>query len=396
LACRSEISNKADHALYRDIGSAACGPPAAPHAQEIFLSAFNNAWDTYAERGPQQQEETAFRIAWAAVKKQTSQAGRPVAAEELVRSALVSEASLEHQLRLVASCAAGGRAGIFGPDSVIWRIDREAVVFLGAGRALLLQLAHPWVAAAIAEHSRSLSDPIGRFHRTFNIVFTMVFGTTTRALAAARRLHRRHATISGTLPESAGAFVAGSSYRANDLAALRWVHATLTETAVLAYQLVNPLLSIADRERYYAEARLFAGLFGIPQSALPHSWDEFTDYVDTVFASDTLTVTGVAHRIVGELFAGVPAWYRALTANLLPPRLRGEFGLTFGPVEHRSVERTLAVLQLTYPWLPARIRYVAPYHEALARLDGRSRPDPLTRVLNRFWIGQNSMAIGEN
>ena len=116
-------------------------------------------------------------------------------------SAVVAEADLERELAIVRSAAAGEAAGIFGPDSVIWRIDREAAIFLGAGRALLLQLAHPWVAAAIAQHSRSLADPIGRFHRTFSIVFTMVFGTTAQALAAARRLHRRHTAISGTLGE---------------------------------------------------------------------------------------------------------------------------------------------------------------------------------------------------
>ena len=82
---------------------------------------------------------------------------------------------------------------------MVWRIDREAAIFLAAGRALLLQLAHPWVAAAIAEHSHSLSDPIGRFHRTFGVVFTMVFGTTDEAIAAARRLYHRHAAISGAL-----------------------------------------------------------------------------------------------------------------------------------------------------------------------------------------------------
>ena len=68
-------------------------------------------------------------------------------------------------------------------------------MFLGAGRALLLQLAHPWVAAAIAEHSRTFDDPIGRFHRTFGVVFSMVFGSLDQAIAAARRLHRRHAAI---------------------------------------------------------------------------------------------------------------------------------------------------------------------------------------------------------
>ncbi|MGA7866512.1 MAG: oxygenase MpaB family protein [Stellaceae bacterium] len=320
--------------------------------------------------------------------------------ESLATSGIVSEADLEHELKFVRSATAGGPAGIFGPDSVIWSVDREAAVFLGAGRALLLQLAHPWVAAAITQHSRSLADPIGRFHRTFSIVFTMVFGTTGQALAAARRLHRRHTAISGTLREDVGAFAAGSAYCANDVAALRWVHATLIDTALLSYQLVNPPLSGEDRDRYDEEMRLFAALFGIPKSALPQSWTDFAQYRDGMFGSDTLAVSSAARSIAAELFGGAgtrlraPFWYRALTASLLPPRLRDAFELPYGPSELRSVERVLTVFRNLHPWVPAGLRYVAPYHEALARLAGRNRPAPLTRVLNRFWIGQSSMAVG--
>jgi cation transport regulator len=54
-------------------------PPAVrhlpPHAQEIFLAAFNNAWATYADRGPAAQEETAFRVAWGAVKQRYRKRG---------------------------------------------------------------------------------------------------------------------------------------------------------------------------------------------------------------------------------------------------------------------------------------------------------------------------------
>ena len=89
-----------------------------------------------------------------------------------------------------------------------------------------------------------------------------------------------------------------------------------------------------------------------------------------------------------------PLWYRALTAHLLPPRLRQDFGLPYGPSERRSAERALTVLRRLYPWMPTRLRYVGPYHEALARLAGRELPGAVTRVLNRFWIGQNSMAAG--
>src|SRR3954465_11646630 len=128
---------------------------------------------------------------------------------------LLSADDFESSLTAVRAAAAGPLKGIFGPESLTWRVDREAAIFLGAGRALLLQLAHPWVAAAIAEHSRTFADPIGRFHQTFNTVFTMVFGTRDQALAAARRLRRRHAAVTGILPWTAGRFAAGSHYRAN-------------------------------------------------------------------------------------------------------------------------------------------------------------------------------------
>ncbi len=311
---------------------------------------------------------------------------------------VVTEDDLERELAMVRAAAAERAGGVFGPDSMVWRIDREAATFLAAGRALLLQLSHPWVAAAIAGHSKSLADPIGRFHRTFGLVFTMVFGTTDEAVAAARRLYRRHAMIAGVLAESAGRFPAGSAYCANDLAALRWVFATLADSAIVAFELVHPPLSVTEREHYYAEFRRFASFFGIPQTALPQSWPAFADYVEQMLASDTLAVGSAARAIAPKLFAGAgtwlrsPSWYRALTASLLPGRLRDEFALRWGTAEERTANRALALLRFVYPRIPASLRYVGPYREACARLAGDIRPAILTRLLNRFWIGRNSIA----
>jgi uncharacterized protein (DUF2236 family) len=314
----------------------------------------------------------------------------------------VTEADLERELEWVRHKAADGRTGLFGPASVTWRVDREAAVFLGAGRALLLQLAHPWVAAAIAQHSRSMADPIGRFHRTFAYVFTMVFGTLGQALSAAQALHRRHAMIDGVLPERAGPFASGSPYKANDAAALRWVHATLIDSALIAYGLLRPPLSDDECEQYYAESRLFAALFGIPQSVLPQSWAGFADYVAEMLRSDILVVSQTARRVAAELFSGagtgwrIPRWYNAVTTRQMPPRLRQDFGLSYGPSEHRSAERALAVLRHIRFFTPAALRYVGPYHEADARLAGRARSGLVTKALNRFWIGRASMPFADS
>lgn len=310
---------------------------------------------------------------------------------------MVSEEDLEGSLGIVRTAAAGSVEGIFGPASLTWRVDREAAIFLGAGRALLLQLAHPWVAAAIAEHSRTLADPIGRFHQTFSVVFSMVFGSLDQALGAARHLHRRHAKVVGTLPAKVGPFRAGSLYRANDASALRWVHATLIDTALMTYNFVLPRLTDDERDQYWAESRLFARLFGIPLESLPSNWSSFAAYSERMVQSDILTVSPAARNIAGQIFSGAatrlrpPKWYVALTAEMLPARLRADFQLPFGEQEHARARRARARCRRVYPLLPARLRTVGPYQEAQARLEGKIQPDLTTRWLNQLWIGRPSM-----
>ncbi|MBR0837500.1 DUF2236 domain-containing protein [Bradyrhizobium manausense] len=310
---------------------------------------------------------------------------------------MVSGNDLELALDQVRARAAGPVAGVFGPDTVTWRIDREAVIFLGAGRALLLQLAHPWVAAAIAEHSKTFADPIGRFHRTFDIVFAMVFGSLDRAFLSSRQLHRRHGMIVGEMPETVGPFAAGSRYCANDIPSLRWVHATLVETALMAHDLVLPPLSVEEREGYWTESRMFGALFGLTADDLPADWSGFAAYTAAMVQSDNLTVSPAAREIAAQIFDGArpwlrpPRWYRALTANLLPERLRAGFGFDLDARDERSADNAVRWIKRLYPKLPDRLRYVGPYQEALARLRGEPQPDWMTRCLNRAWIGRSQM-----
>lgn len=312
---------------------------------------------------------------------------------------MVSENDLELALDKVRADAAGPVAGVFGPASVTWRIDREAVIFLGAGRALLLQLAHPWVAAAIAEHSKTLADPIGRFHRTFDIVFAMVFGSLDRALLSSRQLYRRHSMIVGEMPETVGRFAGGSRYCANDIPSLRWVHATLVETALMAHDLVLPQLSAEERERYWSESRMYGALFGLMGDDLPADWAGFAAYTSAMTQSETLTVSPAAREIAAQIFGGArpwlrpPRWYRALTARLLPERLRAGFGFELDERDAKAADNALTWIRRVYPKLPDRLRYVGPYQEAQARLRGELEPDWMTRCLNRAWIGRPQMDV---
>ena len=180
---------------------------------------------------------------------------------------------LERQLERLRHEVSDTRAGLFGPDSKLWEVNRESILFLGSGRAALLQLAHPYVAAAIHDHSSTDTDPLGRFHRTFANVFDMVFGDLDTALQAARKVHRVHEHIVGRLEEEGGAWPAGSAYRANEPHGLLWVHSTLWETSILIFETLVRRLETEEKERYYAETRRFYLAMGFePLEEFPSLW----------------------------------------------------------------------------------------------------------------------------
>ncbi len=311
----------------------------------------------------------------------------------------VTRQDLEGLLVLAEQGVADPQVGIFGPDSITWKIDREAALFLGAGRAALLQLAHPWVTAALVQHSSLLKDPIARFHHTFRVVFTMVFGSAPQAFRAARSLHQLHTGIHGEIGSPLGRYAQGSRYEANNVSALKWVYATLVDSAVLAYDCVLTPLTDAERNRYFAESKTFASLFGIAPGELPQDWAAFSSYMEDMYASDQLGVDQAAIALAQDLLAGAgswirpPHWYRALTADMMPPRLRACFNLEFGAREREAAERARRWLPKLYRRLPAAVRFTGAYHEACARLAARS-PGYLARCSNRFWIGQPLMPFG--
>jgi uncharacterized protein (DUF2236 family) len=290
--------------------------------------------------------------------------------------------------------------GVFGAESVTWRINRESALFLGAGRAALLQLAHPWVVAALDEHSSVLDKPIARFHNTFRIVFTMIFGTSDQAFRAARSLYQLHTQITGNMPAAVAGYAKGSRYEALQIPALVWVFATLIESAVIAYECVMPPLSAEEREAYYSDQKILAGLFGIPGNSLPADWAGFEAYVGEMFASEALSVNERARHMAHRIMTGagswihVPRWYQALTAEWMPPRFREEFGLAFGRAEQDAAQRAHAWLPRVYAKLPDGLRYVGPYQEAQARLHSRT-PGFIAHRSNIFWIGQARMPFAE-
>jgi uncharacterized protein (DUF2236 family) len=229
--------------------------------------------------------------------------------------------------------------GFYGPDSLMWRINREAVL-LGAGpTALLLQIAHPHVAEGVAHHSTFEEDPFRRLHGTIRTTLGMVFGDAHEAERAVARLNTIHRDVRGEALDPVAREVAGASYRALDPALLLWVQATLIVTSVEAYRRWVGPLTDDELERFWQEARLVGVRLGIGLDRSPSSWLALLDYWDTMLAPDgPIQVTPTARRlsrtIVRPPLPLVPAPLVDVLAvpglALLPSRLRTAYGIAWG------------------------------------------------------------------
>lgn len=303
---------------------------------------------------------------------------------------LVTQRQFESTVSATTARIVDPRAGIHGPSSMSWRIGREAITFLGGGRAALLQLAHPYVAHGVDQHSQTRTDPIGRFNRTFLHVFNMIFGSQADALESAHGVRAIHDTIHGPITENVGRFEAGHRYRAHDHDALMWVHATLIHTAVQVYDLVVAPLAWAERDQYYQESKSFAALFGIDAALMPDTWTEFDAYVNDMVESDTIRV-GVAANELAKYLLTPPSristpffdWYLLMTAGLLPDSTRAQFGLRFSAEHERIYHASITTLHTVVKVLPPRIRYVPAYHEAKRRLAGKEGKDLVGRAMEQ-------------
>jgi uncharacterized protein (DUF2236 family) len=228
-------------------------------------------------------------------------------------------------------------------------------------------------------------------------MFTMTFGSVDQALAASRRLYRRHSSIRGKLPQAVGPFAEGSSYEANELAALGWVYATLVDSALIAYELVLPALTELEREQCYQESKTMAALFGIPRGSLPLHWQEFKTDFEATCRSNLLAVSPATRAMAHQFQRGAgswlrpPFWYRALTTYLLSPRVREEFQFPYRNREELSAARAIRWLPKIYRRLPDSVRFVGPYQEVQARLLGERRPGLTVRLSNRLWVGKSTL-----
>jgi uncharacterized protein (DUF2236 family) len=267
-------------------------------------------------------------------------------------------------------------AGLFGPGSVTWRVNREGVLLVGGGAALVLQVAHPLVAAGVAEHSNYREDPWGRLYRTLDLTTKIVFGSTEVAEEASARIKHVHGRVKGVTKEDGGRYPAGTEYDARDPELLMWVHATLVRTALDVYTRYVGPLPIAERRAYYEEQKLLGEQFGIPRDRQPDDLAAFEDYFREMLDSDRLAVTDALRDVVdATLRPELPFVMRPVveglnlaTVALLPERLRGELGVPWTRNRQRIFEASRVVMSAALPVLPRVMREFPPARRADRRV----------------------------
>jgi uncharacterized protein (DUF2236 family) len=282
---------------------------------------------------------------------------------------------------------AAGEAG----GEVIRKVNREVIVLLGWGPAILMQFAHPLVAAGVAEHSSFRAGPserVRRLRQTLDAMLALTFGTPEQAARAARGINAIHDRVHGELSEPGGPFPRGTAYSAHDPELLRWVHATMLDMLPRTYELFIGPLAIEEKDRYCADATGIGPLLGTPDGYLPTSMAQLGEYMSEMLASGEITVTPTARMLARQIVSpdhlgrvGPPAWLnRLVTIGLLPPSIRADYGYRWDRRDELALRLCAGASRRLVPLLPSALRHWPAARRAPpapARTAGSSRASPV-------------------
>jgi len=241
------------------------------------------------------------------------------------------------------------------------RVTAERLLLLGWSRAILLQMAHPLIAAGVFDHSGFRASPlaaVSRLHHTVGAMLDITFGDEQASARAIDGIRAIHARVHGTLADPVGRYAAGTAYSAEDPSLVLWVHATLVDSMVTTFEwLVGPLTA-EQRDRYCGEAAWVAVALGAREAEIPRTWSTMRAYVDQMVNGDALIVgphAAVVGRALlwsplGVMLPGSGSLNRLMTAGLLPSRLREQYGLPWNARRAWLAER-MATMIRTVRWV---------------------------------------------
>jgi uncharacterized protein (DUF2236 family) len=254
---------------------------------------------------------------------------------------------------------------LFSPKAKIWQVDRELVLLLSGGRALLMQLAHPKIAAGVDQHSSFRENPLGRLYRTMSAMWSIVFDEAQPADEALARINTVHGRVRGMVPPSEPSY-GGMEYDAFDQELQLWVHATLIDSAIAAYELFVRPLQAEEKTRYYVDSKKLAQFLHIRDSVIPASLKAFTAYMEWMLSGPGIAVGPTAQSLARDILYPSP-WllrpagptFRLITAGLLPERLRRAYRISWSRHRERNFRLAAASIRHLLPFMPPPLRVVA-------------------------------------
>jgi uncharacterized protein (DUF2236 family) len=235
---------------------------------------------------------------------------------------------------------------------MMWRISRESVLLVGGRSSLLMQLAHPLVAAGVSEHSRFRSEPLRRLRRTMDAMHEIVFGDQDSAQVRVEAINAIHERVQGIAPD-------GRAYGARDPRLLLWVYATLVDASLSVYEVFVRGLTPDESDVYYEESKVVAGLFGIPQESIPSSVAELRVWMHERIATGEVAVTPVARDLAEPLLRPIRLMPRRaakvtafMASALLPEPIRSGYGLSAGPLPDFALAAAGRAFRSARPFIP--------------------------------------------
>jgi len=257
-----------------------------------------------------------------------------------------------------------GDPGLFGPDSVIWRVHGDFPSMLCGGiSALLLQMLHPSALAGVWDHSNFRQDMLGRLRRTSQFIAVTTFGNRHDASLLIERVKKIHLRVSGVDSY-------GQPYAASDPRLLTWVHVAETSAFLAAHlRFKNPRLSLADQDRYYREAALIAEALGATE--VPKNVKEVARYLQSMrgklrFDARTAEVTRLLREAPAPTWQAKPAMHVMLRSGmaLLPDWAQAMSGQQIGALSRALLDAEMRLLAKTLRWSITR----GAYHRAMLRM----------------------------
>ena len=253
--------------------------------------------------------------------------------------------------------------GYFGPQSMMWKVNKEITVLFGGARALLMHAAHPLIAAGARQTSFYQRDPWKRLIRTLSLQNSVTFGTKNEADESAHRINKLHEVIKGKDE------VSGGTYDALDHEQLLWVHACLQISSIYFYEKTVKKLSDEDKNQYHLENMIAAEMVLVDKNQMPKTHEGLKQWViDKSKEKDYLMHTDVA-KDVQDIIAGGPVpthikpiWpFIAFTAfHTLPKEFKDLYNIKTTPLKRYILSFNLLFLKFTRPFLPPFFRLIAP------------------------------------